>query len=117
MSVHLLCPAVPGDRCFPATADRTAQILSAGQKRVTNQASISFKYNYETCSALEMFLQLIHARTRTQVNVTAIDRAVSFAQYSNITVNGRCSLFSSSLRPTQSAIRLTSARDTLFEPH
>jgi len=62
-----------------------------------------------------MFLQLIHASR--QVNVTAIDRTVSFAQYSNITVNGHCSLLSSCLRPTHSAICLTSAHDALFEPY
>jgi hypothetical protein len=83
MSLRLHCLDVPGDRCRPSTADRTAHVLSAGQKHVTRQASICCNYSYGTCSALDMFRKVIQARW--QVNVTAIDRAVSFAQYSNIT--------------------------------
>jgi len=99
----------------PYMADRTSQILSSGQKHVTNQASICFKFSYGRCSALDMFIQLIHAIR--QVNVTANDRPVSLAQYRNFTVIGPWSLLSGCLRPTQRDICLTSAHDTLFEPH
>jgi hypothetical protein len=59
----------------PSTADRTVQALSAGQKHVTSQASICFNCIYGTCSALDVFRKVI--QTRWQVNLTAIDRAVS----------------------------------------
>jgi hypothetical protein len=111
MSLCLHCPDVPGDRCRPSTADRTAHVLSAEQKHVTSQASICVTYSYGTCSALDLFREVIQAPW--QVNVTAINRA----QYSNITVKGSWSLLSSCFCPTQSSLGLTSERDFLFQPH
>ena len=85
MSLCLLCPAVPEDRCGPATADRTAQMESARQKHVSNETSVCFKYSSGTCSALETFLQGILALKKG--NVIAIDRAVAFAKCRNVVCN------------------------------
>jgi hypothetical protein len=115
MTLRLFCPAIPGDRYRPSTANRTADLLSSGQKHANSQAPSCFKYSYGTCSALDMFLHMIHALW--QVNVAAIDRAVSFALYRNIAVNGRWYLLSNCLRSTQSALCLTSVHDNFFEPH
>jgi len=53
---NVLTPTLPScsrRQLRPSTADRTAQVLSAGQKLVTSQASICFYYRYGTCSALD----------------------------------------------------------------